>query len=133
MSGIEMQHHVARQYAWCKTGVPAPNAAEVKALLHDLDEARARAKYAERDAASLRPAATRAWEMATELDVVCGKLSEMAKVIDEAVVHYHQYDELDEQWLGETARRLRELAGGENERYRRPIGEHEGGVLDTAP
>jgi hypothetical protein len=128
-----MQHHVARQYAWCKTGVPAPNAAEVKALLYDLDEARARAKCAERDVAALRPAATRAWEMATELDVVCGKLGEMAKVIDEAIAHYRRYDELDGQWLSETARRLRELAGDESERYRRPIGEYEGGALDAAP
>lgn len=42
MSGIEMHHYVARQYAWCKTGVPTPGAGEVAALLYELDATRAR-------------------------------------------------------------------------------------------
>lgn len=38
------------------------------------------------------------------------KLREMAKVIGEVIAHYREYDELDEPWLAETARRLREMA-----------------------
>lgn len=34
-----MDHEIARRYAWCKTGVPAPNADEVLAVLNDLDTA----------------------------------------------------------------------------------------------
>lgn len=36
-----MDHDVAREFAWCRVGVPHPTAAEVKALLTDLDTARA--------------------------------------------------------------------------------------------
>lgn len=39
------------------------------------------------------------------------KLREMAKVIDEVIAHHRQYNELDETWLAETGRRLREMAG----------------------
>lgn len=38
-----------------------------------------------------------------------GKFWEMAKVIDEVIAHYHQYNELDVPWLAETARRLRAM------------------------
>lgn len=37
-----MDHEVARRYAWCRTGVPAPNADEVLAALNELDAALAR-------------------------------------------------------------------------------------------
>jgi hypothetical protein len=89
VDGIEMHHHVARQFAWCKTGVPAPSAGEVAALLYDLDEARATI------------------EQLRDRD----KLREMARVIDGVIAHYHEYDLLDEEWLVETARQLRKLAG----------------------
>lgn len=50
-------------------------------------------------------------ECRAERDSTRDKLREMARVIDGVIAHYHEYDLLDEEWLVETSRQLRALAG----------------------